>query len=134
MELSKLQSAALLRNPPPGAEGGGQPRLQVRPADEDVGIQRTEAAGQPGIQNRGTQSSQANPDAGLPRNQGISEAERQKLVLRPSEVPLEERMELVMSLEDVQSLLLLRDPMPEAPGLTDARQQNTTGRFLDLRS
>lgn len=35
----------------------------------------------------------------------------QKMVLRPSEVPLEERLSQVISLEDIQRLLLLRGPM-----------------------
>lgn len=40
----------------------------------------------------------------------INLEEIQKMVLRPSEVPLEERLSQVVSLEDIQRLLLLRLP------------------------
>ena len=49
--------------------------------------------------------------------------EVQKMILRPSEVPLEERMSQVISLEDIQRLLLLRGAADSKEGLR--------GNFVD---
>ncbi|MBX7057769.1 MAG: hypothetical protein K1X75_06850 [Leptospirales bacterium] len=55
------------------------------------------------------------PDA-APQNQAPA-VDPRKLVLQPRQMPLEERLKMVMSLEDVQRLLLLRSPYPQSPSL-----------------
>jgi hypothetical protein len=71
----------------------------------------------------------------VPETQGPSAEERQKMVLRPGPVSLEDRLELVMSLEDVQRLLLLRSALPASQD-QGARTVDSsgTGQLLDLRS
>ena len=54
--------------------------------------------------------------------------ELQEMVLSPSEVPLEERMQQVISLEDIQRLLLLR----AASGTGDS--SGLTGNLVDRRA
>ncbi|MCB1322650.1 MAG: hypothetical protein KDK34_20490 [Leptospiraceae bacterium] len=56
--------------------------------------------------------------------------EPDKLVMKPSAVPLEERLSQVMSLEDVQRLLLLRSPCARENSATLER----TGKIFDMRS
>ena len=53
----------------------------------------------------------------------------EKLVLRPSEVSVEDRLKLVMSLEDVQRLLLMRSPYGDLMA-----NQAPTGSNFDSRS
>lgn len=105
----------------------------ARPATDEtpVGITRQENPARPGIQNGPTPNSSASEVPGINHEpRGLTPEQRQKLVLRPSEVSLEDRLELVMSLEDVQRLLLVRNPMPEAPGLN----RSPTGQLLDFHS
>ncbi|MCR9142753.1 MAG: hypothetical protein NXI24_10915 [bacterium] len=99
-----------------------------------VGIQGKQNPAAPGIQSRANGIDRT-LDASVPGadRSTVSPEERQKLVLRPSAVPVEKRLEQVMSLEDVQRLLLVRSPMPEAPGLH--RQSNPApGQLLDFHS
>ncbi|MEQ9363106.1 MAG: hypothetical protein RIF32_02630 [Leptospirales bacterium] len=99
-----------------------------------VGIQNGRNPAAPGIQSRANGIDRT-LDGAVPRASApeISTADRQKLVLRPSAVPVEKRLEQVMSLEDVQRLLLVRSPVPDAPGLH--RQSNSApGQLLDFRS
>lgn len=84
--------------------------------------------------------------ADAPRSPDAVEAERarreratplkvnpQDLVLKPSEVKFEDRQKLVMSLEDVQRLLLLRSPLPERPSV-QSLFESPSGNLVDLRS
>ncbi len=84
--------------------------------------------------------------ADAPRSPDAVEAERsrreqqtplkvnpQDLVLKPSEVKFEDRQKLVMSLEDVQRLLLLRSPLPDRPSI-QSLFDSPSGNLVDLRS
>lgn len=56
----------------------------------------------------------------------------QKMVLRPSEVPLEDRLKLVMSLEEVQRLLLIRSPyQPGGEHAKASAAQEAQGRLIN---
>ncbi len=75
-------------------------------------------------------------DAPLPEQKPLdrteTEVDRRKLVLQPPEVPVAERLEQVMSLEEVQQLLLLRSPIPERPTLRSLFTGDT-GDHADFR-
>lgn len=107
---------------------GGAPRSVD--TEVPVGIQDSRNPSAPGIQSRanGIDRTLDAPVAGNNRPE-VTPAEREKLVLRPSAVSVEDRLSQVMSLEDVQRLLLVRSPMPDAPGLN--RQP---GQLLDSRA
>ncbi len=52
--------------------------------------------------------------------------ELQKMVLRPGEVPLEERLSQVISLEDIQRILLVRAPVQ--------MDRSSRGHLVDRRA
>lgn len=110
-------------------------RDRAATAQNEIGIQRDSDRRAPGIREAqvGIGQGTANPAAvRAPSAEDLAARERQ--VLSPSAVPVEDRLEQVMSLEDVQRLLLLRDPMPSAPGLSRSFSGSETGQLLDLRS
>ncbi len=98
-----------------------QQRADTREIDLEVGLLRRNASATERV-------AETPPEQGaeaIAERQGLSLEERQKLVLRPSEVPLEERLELVMSLEDLQMLLPVRGAAPS---------DQESGRLFDARS
>lgn len=118
---------------------GAQNSASVAEQRGAVGIQSASNPAAPGIQSRAngidrTLDATGVSVPGLDGERGqVSTEERQRLVLRPSQVSVEDRLDQVMSLEDVQRLLLVRSPFPEAPGL-NRQSDPAPGQLLDFRS
>ncbi len=126
MEISRTQLNSL----PATADRLLRQADRAAGAQNEIGIQRDSDRRNPGIREAQVGIGQGTASPAAVRAPSAEElAARERQVLRPSAVPVEDRLEQVMSLEDVQRLLLLRNPMPNSPGLSGAE----TGQLLDFR-
>jgi len=97
--------------------------------EPEIGPEKREIVG---IQSMDTEMSRANEilkkiSDPVERKKQIADLE--KLVLHPSEVTLKERLDQVISLEEIKQLLMVRTP----PRLQGYGPHNT-GRFVDVKS